>query len=70
MNAKSNQSMHENHHGEGGRFHADDAAGNRHTMRFALGADIDHVRLPALIEMGQATVVVFMQGMIRFRVHG
>jgi hypothetical protein len=38
-------------------------------MRFSLGADIHHMRLPALIEMGQAAVVVFMQGMIRFRVH-
>jgi hypothetical protein len=28
------------------------------------------MRLPTLIEMGQATVVIFMLGMVRFRVHG
>jgi hypothetical protein len=39
-------------------------------MRFSLGANIYHMRLPALIEMGQAAVVVFVQGLIGFRVHG
>jgi hypothetical protein len=39
-------------------------------MRLSLGADIDHMCLPALIEMGQATVVIFMLRMVRFRVHG
>jgi hypothetical protein len=28
------------------------------------------MRLPALIEMGQAAVVVFVQRLIGFRVHG
>jgi hypothetical protein len=28
------------------------------------------MRLPALIEMGEAAVVIFMLRMVRFRVHG
>jgi hypothetical protein len=39
-------------------------------MGFSLGTDIDHMCLSALIEMGQAALVVFMHGIIRFRVHG
>jgi hypothetical protein len=38
-------------------------------MRLSLGADIDHMRLATLIEMGEAAVVVVLHGMIRFLVH-
>jgi hypothetical protein len=38
---------------EGGRRHADAAAGARQARGFGLGADIDHVRLAGGIEMGQ-----------------
>ena len=48
------------YHAEGGRFHADNPARNRYPMRFSLGADIDHMRLSALIEVSQATVVILM----------
>ncbi len=42
--------------GQGGRLHADHAGGQRHAMGLVLAADIDHVRLSALVEMGEAAV--------------
>ncbi len=38
---------------EGGRLHADDAAGARHAVRLGLGRHVDHVRLALGVEMRQ-----------------
>jgi hypothetical protein len=38
---------------EGGRQHADEAAGARHAVRHVLGCDVDHMGLAGGVEMGQ-----------------
>ena len=37
---------------QGFTAHVNEAISNCHAMRFALGADIDHVRFASVVEMG------------------